>query len=168
MDWKSNLGAFMQKHEHYNTKEINTLVITPLIDNLINEFSRYDDFTTTAYVSTDTEKGIEITYLTVKPNCYPNYFSFEIQIWFEKGKVFINNNSLDVFQNLKDTLDVLLEESEKTKNTESFLQEFDLEEAFKTDYLATIIIRMFISYYEHTCRQNKLNSLEVHKGLIGC
>jgi len=163
MEWKSNLGAFMQKHEHYSVKEINNIIINPLLENLIKEFSRYDDFLSESFKRKDKIKDIEINYLRVKPNCYPNYFRFEVQIWFEKGQVFIKNGSLDV---LKKAAKIFSLEEEIEEHEE--YEVFELSEAFKYDYLATIITRMFINYYEYTCRQNKFTSLEIQKSSLGC
>ena len=44
MEWKENLGAFMQTHEHYAVSKINKVIINPLLEKLIAEFSQYDDF----------------------------------------------------------------------------------------------------------------------------
>ena len=160
MEWKSNLGAFMQKHEHYSVKEINNIIINPLLESLIKEFIRYDDFLPESFVTKDEEKDINYNHFVVKPNCYPKYFQFMVIIWFEKGKLFIENNSKDVFNNLSEVFNL--------RTTPNIVEEFTIEDAFKIDYLATVITRMFINYYELTCKQNKFTHLEIQKGSFGC
>jgi hypothetical protein len=159
MERKENLGVFMQTHEHYAVSKINKVIINPLLEKLIAEFSQYDDFLVKSFVRKDNTKNTEINYFQVKPNRYPKYFCFEVQVWFEKGDIFIKNDSLDVFKKLQESISL-------KENTDE-IEVFNLEDAFKIDYLATVIIRMFINYYEQTSKQNNGSRIIIEKGLLG-
>jgi hypothetical protein len=139
-NWKNNLGRFLQSHHHFCETELNETILKPILEEVVAEFNRFDDFK--SFVHKDKKKKglashVDVTHFSI--NVTPNgpsakFFAFKLDMSFEFSEFMLV---------IKEASRVIGEHEEKF----DFLFIKDIIE--DKGILAKLITDKFKSYYEN-------------------
>lgn len=160
--WKTDLGTFLNKKEHYCETVYNSSVLDPLFEELMLEFARYDDFEVVFNKSERIDRALT-EYLPAKYSLFvgskrdsTHKFKFRIVVWFYNNNLIISDLS---FRWKETIFDVIKEDIGQgdTGHNQNRTDILSVDESMNIEYVAAIITQKFKCYYEDFLDPNEDN-----------
>jgi hypothetical protein len=149
MCWKEDLGEFMSVKSHYCGGLYNENILVPALQELKDEFNRYDFFEANFYEGSYKRSLSNSNYY--KPHCYffniktrmESGFDFELKFHFNKGVLCLENRTFQ--KSLGEIFSDLLHLGEiDTQNNQRYY--FDNSDLIDVDTITHVVVELFKSY----------------------